>query len=132
MHVPSVKGCHESVKAIPDQVWSKLAIPRCRIATVSVDKIFLRSCFAAQCIIPRKANFKQARPDAREGFLNAKSLAGCCSRALDRIGLLRKRLGSVQGAGRTGEGHEFKQNTGLVGSLDAGRPAGYRGTVLDL
>jgi hypothetical protein len=46
--------------------------------------------------------------------------------------LFRKRLRSDEGVGRTREGHEFKQDTRLVGSLDAGRPAGYRGTVLDL
>jgi hypothetical protein len=44
----------------------------------------------------------------------------------------RKRLRSDEGAGRTREGHEFKQNSRLVGSLDAGRRSGYRGAVLDL
>ena len=51
---------------------------------------------------------------------------------LTALSCFRKRLRSDEGAGRTREGREFKQNTGLVGSLDAGRRSGYRGTVLDL
>jgi hypothetical protein len=46
--------------------------------------------------------------------------------------LFCKRLRPNQKDGRAGEAHEFKQNTGLVGSLDAGRSSGDRDAILDL
>jgi len=61
-----------------------------------------------------------------EGFRDAKSFAGNYPWVRDRTELFRKRLRSNYTGKRAGEGREFKQNTRLVRSLDAGRTSCYR------